>query len=93
VISSSSPEGALAANRLFTNLPPDFQGSISSMVASTPSSFILNTRFKGRDVEIRWGDSSQMNLKISVVNSLLAMPENKKVTVIDLLAPHAPIVS
>jgi hypothetical protein len=34
-----------------------------------------------------------MNLKISVVNRLLAMPENKKVKVIDLLAPHAPIVS
>jgi hypothetical protein len=63
------------------------------MVAATPSSFILNTRFKGRDIKIRWGDSSQMNLKISVVNRLLAMPENKKVKVIDLLAPHAPIVS
>lgn len=93
VISSSSPEGALAANSLFTNLPADFRGSISSMVAATPSSFILNTRFKGRDIKIRWGDSSQMNLKISVVNRLLAMPENKKVKVIDLLAPHAPIVS
>lgn len=92
VISSSSPDGALEANKLFTDLPPDFRRSISSMVASTSSSFILNTRFKGRDVKIRWGDSSQMNLKISVIKRLLAMPENKKVRVIDLLAPYAPIV-
>jgi cell division septal protein FtsQ len=92
VISSSSPDGALEANQLFTDLPKDFRRSISSMVASTPSSFILNTRFKGRNIEIRWGDSSQINLKISVIKRLLAMPENKKVTVIDLLAPHAPIV-
>lgn len=92
VISSTSPDGALEANKLFTDLPTDFRRTISSMVASTSSSFILNTRFKGRDVEIRWGDSSQMNLKISVINRLLALPENKKVTVIDLLAPHAPIV-
>lgn len=92
VISSSSPDGALEANKLFTDLPPNFRQSISSMVASTSSSFTLNARFKGRDVTIRWGDSSQMNLKISVINRLLAMPENKKVTVIDLLAPHAPIV-
>lgn len=92
VISSTSPDGALEANKLFTDLPTDFRRTISSMVASTSSSFILNTRFKGRDVEIRWGDSSQMNLKISVINRLLALPENKKVTVIDLFAPHAPIV-
>lgn len=92
VISSSSPDGALEANKLFTDLPPEFRRSVSSMVASTPSSFILNTRFKGRDVTIRWGDSLQMDLKISVIKRLLAMPANKKVTVIDLLAPHAPIV-
>lgn len=92
VISSTSPDGALEANKLFTDLPIDFRRTISSMVASTPSSFILNSRFKGRNIEIRWGDSSQINLKISVIKRLLAMPENKKVTVIDLLAPHAPIV-
>jgi cell division protein FtsQ len=92
VISSTSPDGALEANKLFTDLPIDFRRTISSMVASTSSSFILNSRFKGRNIEIRWGDSSQINLKISVIKRLLAMPENKKVTVIDLLAPHAPIV-
>lgn len=92
VISSSSPDGALEASQLFTDLPKDFRRSISSMVASSSSSFILNTRFKGRDIEIRWGDSTQMNLKISVIKRILAMSENKKVTAIDLLAPHAPIV-
>lgn len=92
VISSTSPGGALEANKLFTALPLDFRRSISSMVASTSNSFTLNARIKGRDLKIQWGDGTQINLKISVINRLLALPENKKITVIDLLAPHAPIV-
>lgn len=92
VISSATPAGALEANDLFTAFPVDFRRSITSMVATASSSFILNAKLKGRDVKIRWGDSAEMNLKISVIDRLLTLPENKKITVIDLLAPHAPIV-
>lgn len=92
VISSATPAGALEANDLFTAFPVDFRRSITSMVATASSSFILNAKHKGRDVKIRWGDSAEMNLKISVIDRLLTLPENKKITVIDLLAPHAPIV-
>lgn len=92
VISSTSPDGALEANKLFTALPMDFRRTISSMDASTSTSFTLNARIKGRDLKILWGDSTQIDLKISVINRLLALPENRKITMIDLLAPHAPIV-
>jgi cell division protein FtsQ len=92
VISAASPASALEANTLFTTFPVDFRRSITSMVATDSTSFILNSRFKGREIEIQWGDSSEMNLKIAVIGRLLALPENKKITMIDLLAPHAPIV-
>jgi cell division protein FtsQ len=92
VISSASPEGALEANTLFTTFPVDFRRSITSMVATSSTSFIVNSKLKGREIEIKWGDSSEMNLKIAVIDRLLALPENKKITTIDLLAPHAPIV-
>ena len=92
VISAASPASALEANTLFTTFPVDFRRSITSMVATDSPSFILNSRFKGREIEIQWGDSSEMNLKIAVIGRLLALPENKKITMIDLLAPHAPIV-
>jgi cell division protein FtsQ len=92
VISSASPAGALEANALFTTFPVDFRRSITSMVAKSSTSFIVNSRLKGREIEIKWGDSSEMNLKIAVIDRLLALPENKKITSIDLLAPHAPIV-
>lgn len=92
VISSASPAGALAASTLFTKIPNDFRGSITSMVAQSSTSFVVNTRHKGRELTIRWGDSSEINLKIAVIERLLAQPENKKITFIDLLAPYAPIV-
>jgi cell division protein FtsQ len=92
IISSASPEGALAASDLFTRFPNDFRGSITSMAAKTSSSFVLNTRHNGRDLTIRWGDSSEINLKIAVIKRLLTEPENKKISFIDLLAPYAPIV-
>jgi hypothetical protein len=46
----------------------------------------------GRVIRIRWGDSQDMALKISVINELLQLPENKRIKVIDVVAPHAPIV-
>ena len=92
VISSATPAGALEANELFTTFPDDFRRSITSMVATTSSSFLLNATLKGRNIKIRWGDSAEMNLKIAAIDRLLALPENKKITVIDLLAPHAPVV-
>ena len=93
IISSATAAGALEANTLFTAFPLDFRRSITSMVATSPSSFVVNAKLKGREIEILWGDNSEMNLKISVIDRLLALPENKKITMIDLLAPHAPIVA
>jgi len=92
LISAKSPESALQANELFTQLPENFRRSITSMMATSSNTFTLNSTLDGRDIRIRWGDSQDMALKISVINSLLKLPENKRITVIDVVAPHAPIV-
>jgi cell division septal protein FtsQ len=92
LISAKSPESALRANELFTALPENFRRSITSMMATSSNTFTLNSTLEGRDIRIRWGDSQDMALKISVVNSLLKLPENKQVKLIDVVAPHAPIV-
>jgi cell division protein FtsQ len=91
-ISAKSPDSALKANELFTQLPESFRSHITSMMATSSNTFTLNSTIEGRDIRIRWGDSQDMALKISVINSLLKLPENKKIKVIDVVAPHAPIV-
>jgi cell division septal protein FtsQ len=92
LISAKSPDSALKANELFTALPEKFRRSITLMMATSTNTFTLNSTLEGRDIRIRWGDSQDMALKISVINSLLKLPENKQLKMIDVVAPHAPIV-
>ena len=92
LISAKSPESALKANELFTQLPENFRSQITSMMATSTNTFSLNSIMDGREIRIRWGDSQDMALKISVINELLQLPENKRIKVIDVVAPHAPIV-
>ena len=92
LISAKSPDSALKANDLFTALPENFRRSITSMMATSSNTFTLNSTLEGRDIRIRWGDNQEMALKISVINSLLKLPENKQIKLIDVVAPHAPIV-
>jgi hypothetical protein len=73
-------------------MPENFRRSITSMMATSSNTFTLNSTLEGRDIRIRWGDSRDMELKISVINSLLKLPENKQIKLIDVVAPHAPIV-
>jgi len=92
LISAKSPESALKANELFTSLPENFRKSITLMTATSSNTFTLNSTLEGRDIRIRWGDSRDMELKISVIKSLLKLPENKRIKLIDVVAPYAPIV-
>jgi cell division septal protein FtsQ len=92
VISARSPESALKANELFTQLPENFRSQITSMMATSTNTFTLNTIMDGREIRIRWGDSQDVALKISVITKLLQLPENKRIKLIDVVAPHAPIV-
>jgi hypothetical protein len=43
-------------------------------------------------MEVKWGLNSENELKTKVYEALTALPENNRVTRIDLSAPHAPIV-
>lgn len=92
LISAKSPESALKANELFTQLPENFRAQITSMLATSSNTFTLNSVINGREIRIRWGDNQDMALKISVINKLLKLPENKRVKLIDVVAPYAPIV-
>jgi hypothetical protein len=45
-----------------------------------------------RILEVKWGINSENELKTRVYQAILALPENNKITKIDVSAPHAPIV-
>jgi hypothetical protein len=47
-------------------------------------------QFQG--LTLRFGNADEIDLKIKVFKALVALEENKKVSMIDVSAPHAPIV-
>ena len=92
VVSASTPGLGLTAISLFTNLPVNIQEKLISLSANSESSISSWQEWDGRTIKVMWGSAEQVNLKVSVLKALLALPENKLIRRIDLSAPHAPIV-
>ena len=91
-VSAPASEIGLAAIKLFTSLPQDFRANIDSMNARTANDFSMILQASGRQITLRFGSADDVALKVKVFQALVALEENKKVSTIDVSAPHAPIV-
>lgn len=91
-VSAPTPDIGLEAIKLFTSLPQDFRANIESMSARSGSDFSMILQAPARQVTLRFGSADDVALKVKVFNALMALEENKKVSAIDVSAPHAPIV-
>ena len=91
-VSAKSVEGGLAAIKVFTSLPESFSKNIDRMSAARSDNFLIYGRFEGQDLRIIWGDGEDTDLKVEVIEALLKRDENKNLRMIDVSAPHAPIV-
>ena len=91
-VTATSVASGLAAIKVFTELPTEFSDNIDRLSAARPSNLLIYGVFSGRDLRIIWGDGLDTDLKIKVITALLDQPENKSIRMIDVTAPHAPIV-
>ena len=91
-VSATSVDSGLAAIKVFTELPAEFSAGIDRLSAARPSNLLIYGVFSGRDMRIIWGDGLDTDLKVKVITALLEQPENKSIRMIDVTAPHAPIV-
>ena len=91
-VSAASPKLGLEAIALFTNLPSQIQQSIISVTASNSNSISSWQAFNGRKLKVTWGSVRDLDLKVTVLQALLELPENQSIKRVDLSAPHAPIV-
>jgi cell division protein FtsQ len=92
VVSASSPELGLEAISLFTSLPVELRLATVSVSASNTNAISSWQQQGSRKLKITWGSSSDLDLKVTVLQALLELPENKAIKRVDLSAPHAPIV-
>lgn len=75
--------------QVFQTLPKKIQNRVISIDAKTRDSITFNLT---QGVQIIWGGSQEQNLKIEVLNELLADPNNKRVKNFDISSPLAPTV-
>jgi cell division septal protein FtsQ len=95
-IVASSPTARLFAVKLINDLPAQLRDSLQTVTTSGSHFALLHVMEKSfappRLVSIKWGDLSNSVLKGRVYYSLIALPENRKISLVDVSAPHAPIV-
>ena len=91
-VTASNPSLGVVAINLFQNLPDSMKADVVNLAAYNESNFSLNVIRDQRQLQILWGANEQNDLKLQVIDALLALPENKKIRRIDVSAPHAPIV-
>lgn len=91
-VSAASPKLGLEAIALFTSLPLAIRESIISVSAANENSISSWQEENGRNLKVTWGSVKNIELKVTVLKALLALPENQAIKRVDLSAPHAPIV-
>lgn len=95
-ITASNISSAKFALELLLQLPHDVRSNVLGVRAQGTRTAILTIRTylqkPARNITVVWGDLSDTALKIRVFNALISLPENVKVKVINVSAPHAPIV-
>jgi cell division septal protein FtsQ len=92
VVTAATPELGLEAISLFTNLPEELRQATITVSASNANAISSWQILGDRELKITWGSSRDLELKVTVLKALLALPENKRIKRVDLSAPHAPIV-
>ena len=94
-ISASTPINQKAAVAFFSTLPSDFKAELSGLSASSSANFqvsIKSSSSRGKELRINWGSASDTALKVKIYKALIALPENSKITTMDLSDPNSPTV-
>jgi cell division septal protein FtsQ len=83
---------ALEAINFLTSLDSELRQSLQVIKVQRAGFFDLVLAQDERTVEVKWGLSAENELKTRVYKTIFTLPENSKVTRVDLSAPHAPLV-
>ena len=83
---------ATKAVTFFSSLPADLKSALKVVKVRGTGALVLEVDNAGKNLEIRWGNDGDNELKLKVYKALIALPENAELKRVDVSAPHAPIV-
>lgn len=88
-LSGADDQSRASGLDLYLKLPADFQSNISKITAKSQENFQF---LIGEKLRINWGNSSDLAVKVKIYKALIALPENNKITSMDLSNPTKPSV-
>jgi cell division septal protein FtsQ len=91
-IQAADLSSAIDAVTFFSSLPSDIKLGLTVVKLRGTGAFVMEVNNAGQNLEIRWGDDSENELKYKVYKAIIALPENAAIKRVDVSAPHAPIV-
>ena len=90
--SSYSNDVVNAVAQFVQSLPGDLLSNIESIAIASPQFIQSKHRGLGSgNLIVRWGNNQDLPVKVKVLRTLLALPENAKVKLLDLSSPLSPI--
>ena len=82
-----------AMGTFLAQTPPDLTANLLSLSVDVQNQINLTTTISGhKQLTIAWGTATDIALKVRVLRQLLTLPENKKISTVDLSNPLTPIV-
>ena len=90
---TQSPMARTAIATFLSQTPSDLTSNLLSLAVDKNNEIQLTTTIPGyQALTIVWGGADDIALKVKVLRQLLTLPENKKISSVDLSSPLTPIV-
>ena len=90
---TESPVARSAIATFLSQTPSDLTSNLLSLSVNKNNEIQLTTSIPGyQALTISWGSADQIALKVKVLRQLLTLPENKKISSVELSSPLTPIV-
>ena len=93
--SSDSQESRQLIATFVANLSADLLATLTSLEITTDGTITTSTNLRKPGLRINWGSANtpgDVTVKANVLKGLLLLPENKKITQVDLTIANSPIV-
>ncbi len=91
-LASGSSSDRVALATLIQGLPSEILASVTDFSLKDPTRIVMNARrSSSQPYRIIFGDTSEISLKVAVLNKLMAIKENSKARIFDVSHPLSPI--
>ena len=94
-LGSEAADTRLAASKFIRMMPADLLAAMRRLFVAGPDQITMKSDIDGKALTINWGSSknaAEIPAKVQILRTLISMPENAKISTVDLTNLRAPVV-